>query len=87
MTKRYSICFEARSYNHHGDGYGGALSVAVVTGSGSHEFSAYAAAGRLWDCCREVHWFAASNLIMSLRVTVTHFVVTGGPPPPMCQAA
>jgi hypothetical protein len=33
------------------------------------------------------HWFAFSNLIMSLRVTVTHFVVTGGPPPPMCQAA
>jgi hypothetical protein len=27
------------------------------------------------------------NLIMSLRVMVTHLVVTGGPPPPMCQAA
>jgi hypothetical protein len=28
-----------------------------------------------------------SNVIISLRVTVTHLVVTGGPPPAMCQAA
>jgi hypothetical protein len=32
-------------------------------------------------------YFAGSNVIMSLRVTVTHLVVTGGPPPAMCQAA
>ena len=31
--------------------------------------------------------FAFSNVIISLRVTVTHLVVTGGPPPAMCQAA
>jgi hypothetical protein len=30
---------------------------------------------------------ALSNVIISLRVTVTHLVVTGGPPPAMCQAA
>ncbi len=30
---------------------------------------------------------AFSNVIMSVRVTVTHLVVTGGPPPAMCQAA
>jgi hypothetical protein len=36
---------------------------------------------------RRGYGFAVSSLIMSLRVTVTHLVVTGGPPPPMCQAA
>jgi hypothetical protein len=30
---------------------------------------------------------AFSNVIISLRVTVTHLTVTGGPPPAMCQAA
>jgi hypothetical protein len=30
---------------------------------------------------------AFSKVIISLRVTVTHLVVTGGPPPAMCQAA
>jgi len=30
---------------------------------------------------------AFSKVITSLRVTVTHLVVTGGPPPAMCQAA
>jgi hypothetical protein len=30
---------------------------------------------------------AFSNVIISLRVSVTHLVVTGGPPPAMCQAA
>jgi Transcription elongation factor, GreA/GreB, C-term len=31
--------------------------------------------------------FAPSNVIISLRVTVTNLVVTGGPPPAICQAA
>jgi hypothetical protein len=30
---------------------------------------------------------AFSKVIISLRVTVTHLVVTGGPPPAICQAA
>jgi len=32
-------------------------------------------------------YVAFSNVIISVRVTVTHLVVTGGPPPPMCHAA
>lgn len=35
----------------------------------------------------QTHRLAFSNVIISLRVTVTHLVVTGGPPPAMCQAA
>src|SRR5262249_14943220 len=34
-----------------------------------------------------IYRLAFSNVIISLRVTVTHLVVTGGPPPAMCQAA
>jgi len=35
----------------------------------------------------EARQFALAKVIMLVRVTVTYLVVTGGPPPAMCQAA
>jgi hypothetical protein len=39
------------------------------------------------DTSEATYLLAFSNVIKLLRVTVTHLVVTGGPPPAMCHAA